>query len=40
MTIGGRRTFLVPAALGFGSSTVLGPYGELLFSWVLLGTAT
>ncbi|EFN54462.1 hypothetical protein CHLNCDRAFT_135085 [Chlorella variabilis] len=27
MVVGGRRTFLVPAALGFGGSTVRGPYG-------------
>ena len=29
MRVGGRRTFAVPPALGFGSGMVLGPYGEL-----------
>lgn len=28
MAVGGRRTFTVPPALGFGGQTVLGPYGE------------
>lgn len=28
MRVGGRRTFTVPASLGFGGETVLGPYGE------------
>ncbi|KAI7841475.1 hypothetical protein COHA_004869 [Chlorella ohadii] len=27
MAVGGRRTFTVPPALGFGGQTVLGPYG-------------
>ncbi|GIL56667.1 hypothetical protein Vafri_11997 [Volvox africanus] len=36
MTVGGRRTVRVPPALGFGSQTVLAPYGVVPANSTLL----